>query len=364
MSLIGFLQGNPGGLSSSNNTGQLISQQTALSSTNPNILRTYLAHAKTNNAATNAATAQALAGNKSGVSYQEIAGALGITDGGNQSPAPGGDLTGTGTATPTGGTSTADAQAAAQELAAIQSQLDRLPNQTDIGKQNILDAYQAAYNTLTNQQGQAARDFGTNKDQTVQDNVAAKTAIDTGVNQTLTGAQRLLGSRGAGNSSAATVAAPYAAGQAGAAQRGEVQNTFGRNMGALDTANNDANEQFTEAFGSLGAQRDNNLATLQQKADEARANLLLLKGGADPTTAADVNNLGSQIDSLGATTTYTPPVINYAAPNLATYTPTPAAAPTIGTGPVAPSAAQAISPYFTLLTNPKDKDKTLLPAAA
>lgn len=346
--------------------------------TDPNYIRNYLGTQANAPLAQRQQLASQLASNKAGISSQEISAALGLgsTQGGGTAPGGTGDP-----GIPTGGTAGGTADPAPgntaywqQQLSLIDDQLNRLPGEQQVGANNAQSAYDSAFNTLTNQQGQATRDYNTTKDQNTQDNVAAKTAIDTGVHNQISSLMRLLGARGAGSSSASTIAAPVAAGLQGAQQRGAENQTYGRNDTALNTAFGDTTTQFQNAFGGLLNDKQNQDRSLQANADKTKQQLLQtraqalanLNAPADPAIASQISSLGSQIDSLGAAPTFTPAAVNYAAPTLNSLAPAANNAPSLGTGNtgVDPSVAQQISPYYTLLTgNTKDK-KTLAPAGA
>jgi hypothetical protein len=245
----------------------------------------------------------------------------------------------------------------------VDNQIGRLPNQAAIGHGNILGAYNTAFNTLTNQQGQESRDYNTSHDATVQDNITAKAGIDDNVRSMLTGAQRLLGSHGGGNSSLAQLFAPYAAGRTGNIQRGQVQTAYGRNINALDTSHGDATTQFANAFGQLLADRTNKDKALDASIDTTKAGLLGQKNliaartgqAIDPSVAQQIKDLGGQVDQLGAQTSFTPAPVNVTKPTLSSYDYTKFAAPTLGGGgQVDPNQANNLGPFWTLLN---DKQK-------
>lgn len=258
------------------------------------------------------------------------------------------------------------------QLRNADQQIGRLPGQEAILRANAQAAYQSAYDRLVGDKNKTKRDFDTKKQVSIDDNVAAKGDIDTSVRQRNTGLQRLLGSKGAGNSSAATILAPYAAAQEGNIQRGQVQKAYGRNMQGLDTAWGDYEDDWNESSGDLATQRDNTVtqgvAGLRQtEADilEAKSNAAVQKqmaGGANYTSARNqrtpysqrIQELIGQIDAAGATKTFTPKTAAYKAPELASYTYDKYAAPQAGSG-VNPGAAQNAGAYWTLLG--KDKER-------
>lgn len=259
----------------------------------------------------------------------------------------------------TSGASTANPTAAliANQSDLIDNQVARLPTQASIGHQNILDAYNSAFNTLTNQQNNAQRDYNTGRSQTIQDRTNANNAIDTSTRDALSGIGRLLGISGAGNSSAAQVLAPYAAARQGAAQRGQVATTFDRNLGGLDTGWNDALTQFGNAFGQLTTDRTNKDRSLDSSIDQTKSNLLAKKQylTGDPSLTGQIDDLGHQIDQLGATTTFTPQIVNPKPVDLSNYDYTRFNAPSLGSN-VNPALADNVGAFWTLLQG-KDKQK-------
>jgi hypothetical protein len=257
----------------------------------------------------------------------------------------------------------------------VQTQLDRLPAQDTIGTKNINDAYNSSYNTLLGQNNIATRNYNTSKDQTLQDNVATHGDIQAGVGQTANSLQRLLGAHGAGNSSAARVAAPYAAARTGAIQNNQVQKAFGRNQQALDTNFGDYTQGFNTGVKDLAHQRDTQTQGLESSIAQNKASLLSQlasiaqqRAQAKPgATQADViaaaapyqsqiNQLGTQIDQLGQQ--YAQPVLQtntpaYQAPTLESYDYTKAAAPILNDNGVSSN----INPFLNVLLNPQDKNK-------
>ena len=293
----------------------------------------------------------------------------------------GGNVLGDNTAYQPGGGSGATAQDIADEQAYWQDQIDnanqqlgRLPNQQQIGERNIQNSYQSAYDRLLGDKATTQRDYTTKRDQTVQDNITAKNNIDTGVRNQNTALQRLLGSRGAGSSSAARVLAPYAAALQGNQQRAQVQTSYGRNLQGLDTAWGDYQGDWTNSVGDLGVQRDTNLSTLRSGIDETKAKLLQAQsdaalqkaqaGGASYQSARAarapytqrINSILAQIDSLGKAPTFTPKTVAYQAPDLASYDYSATGAPTVNSG-VDPTQASNVGAYWTLLNQDKKKNQ-------
>lgn len=268
------------------------------------------------------------------------------------------------------------------QIGTIDAQLGRLPGQQQTAENNVVNSYNSAYGRLTDQKGQANRNYTTTKDQTAQDNEVAKTNIDTGVRNTLTGAQRLLGGRGSGSSSAFSVAAPYAAGEQGNQQRRGVQTSFERNNSALDTNWTDYMHNWDTSVGDLGAQRDAKLNAARSQSAQTEAGLQEQKqnaavarsqaGGASYRTAsaqrapyqARIQQLLSSIDQLGAVPQFNPQAVNYNAPTLDAYNVAPSAAASLGSN-VNPQQGANLGAFWTLLggdPRKKDPNQVLQPA--
>lgn len=285
--------------------------------------------------------------------------------------------------TSTGGTSGADAAAEAQakadeqaywadQIGNVDSQLGRLGKQEQVGRKNIGSSYGSAFNRLLGDKNITERDYTTKKTQTTQDNITAKTGIDSSVRNKNTSLQRMLGARGAGNSSAAQILAPYAAAIEGSKQRTSVNTAFGRNIQGLDTAWGDYERDWNTSSEDLKAQRDSQLNQLLGGISSTKAGLLEQKANAEVqrrqaagesyTQAraarspylSRINELMSKIDSLGINPTFTPKTAAYRAPDLASYTYERSGAPTAGGG-VNPNMQQNAGAYWTLLGNPEEE---------
>lgn len=265
----------------------------------------------------------------------------------------------------------------ADQIANADQQLARLPGQLSTGEQNIEGSYNSAYNRLVGDKETTNRDYTTKRGQTVEDNITAKNNINSSVRNQNTALQRLLGSKGAGTSSAATILAPYAAAKVGNQQRGQVQTAYGRNIQGLDTAWGDYEKDWGESAEDLNTQRTNQknqlrsgIATTEAGIQEQKANAAVQRaqaGGATYTAArnarapymARIQQLINQIDSLGTNATFTPKTAAYKAPELASYTYDRFAAPQAGSG-VDPGLAQGAGAYWTLLNGAKKKEQSVI----
>lgn len=264
-----------------------------------------------------------------------------------------------------------DQQAAAQAAAnaayvADQNRLidfnaSRADAQFGVANDNAINQYNNAFQTLTGNKGIAERNYNTARTQSQQDNIQAKSNINENVRNQYTGIQRLLGSRGAGNSSAAQILAPYAAGRTGNIQRSQVQQAYGRNMGALDTNWGDTQNQYTDSFNDLGRQKETNLRNNLSKYNEVKAGILNQRGAIDPNNRAayenQANSLFQQVDQLGRDVAYTPKTVNTKAVDLAQYNYDKYNAPTAGTN-VNSAIVQGVGPYWSLLN--KDEENKVV----
>lgn len=233
-----------------------------------------------------------------------------------------------------------------QSINNTQSAIDRLPGQQNSGNQAIDTSYTNALNQLLLGENQARGTYQDNKHQTGVDYVGAKNTIGANAGSSLSGLLRLLGSRGAGGSSAATLAgagtARGAVGTVATQQRNDVTNTFGANNRALDNNWGNYEVGVNNQRSSAGNQRDQSKQSLDQSINTNRATLLQqlasLSGqkaaaaGGDPN-AASQPYLDQANQILDQTANYSTPPISYqtqayTAPDLSQYTTNPNAAPT------------------------------------
>lgn len=261
-----------------------------------------------------------------------------------------------------------------QGISQANSAIGRLDNQMNIGNENINNAFNSSLNTLLSGKARTERDYTTNKDQSTKDNITARSNVDFRTGQRANALQRLLGSRGAGSSTAARVAAPYAAALEGTQARQQVNDSFGRNMQALDTSWGDYQADWNNSREDLDKQIFTQRNALQAGVAEKRQNLLsqLAQLSAQRTQAAggsagatrdaaqgylnQVNDLGGQIDNLGRQ--FANPVSlktpNYVAPELAKYNFD--AASQIQTGNNS-ALTDTVNPYLSVLLNQRKKEQ-------
>lgn len=260
-------------------------------------------------------------------------------------------------------TSTVDPALLAQYDQAIsntQSAIDRLPTQLTSGNQAIDSSFTNAINQLLAAKNQAQGVYKTNKQQTAQDFVVGKNTIRSNAGNSLGSLRRILGSRGAGGSSAYRFAAPDAVTRNATIQQNDLGQTFGRNNQALDTNWGNYLTDYNNEVSSATNQRDTQKRTLQSQIDTNRASLLqslatlvgqkTAEAGGN-TTAAAQPYLDQANKLLDATSKYTTAPINYQtkaynAPDLAKYIVNPNAAPTYQGQTV---NTDYVSPYLAAL---------------
>lgn len=229
-----------------------------------------------------------------------------------------------------------------QSIGNVNSALGRLGAQFNSGASGIDSSYQNALNQLLLGKNQSNATYTTNKQQTSKDYIGAKNSIGANAGSSLNSLLRLLGSRGAGGGSAATVSAPGAVARQATQQRGDVGNTFGSNNQALDTNWNNYLTGYDNQVSSANNQRDQQKSELQRSIDNNRASLLqtLAQLSGQRAQAAGGNATGAaqpyldQANSvLDRTANYSTAPISYQtqaynAPELSKYTTNPNATPT------------------------------------
>lgn len=215
-----------------------------------------------------------------------------------------------------------------QAIGNVNSALDRLGNQYNSGASGIDASYQNALNQLLGAKNQGQQTFDQNKQTNSTNYVGAKNTIGSQAGQTLSGLQRLLGSRGAGGGSAATIAAPQAVTRGATLQRQDAGNTFAQNQQGLDQNWGNYLQGYNNQVSSAANQRDQQKQTLQQQIDTNRASLLdsLAQLQSSPTAAQPYIDQANAL--YDKTANYTTAPINYQTqaytpPSLSSYTTNP-----------------------------------------
>ena len=256
-----------------------------------------------------------------------------------------------------GGSGSTYNPAYSQTLAQLNQAEQRAGNQYNIAKQNVNNGYQSALDQLLAGKVQQDKVFATTRDAQNSDYQSGRQDINQSVGNAYTGLQRLLGNRGAGNSSAASILAPYAAGQQGNVQTNDLQNAYSKNVANLENSINSYNTNFDNSKRDLETQRQTNLNSAQSAYDNARAQILSQRAALNPGNASayqsQINDLLNSVDRLALKPTFTPKTPEYVAPDLQALQAGQIAPATIGG--VAPGAVQNTGAFANLLNPDKRK---------
>lgn len=270
----------------------------------------------------------------------------------------------------TGGGSSAPAYNPAEDVALIdnlisryQDSINRIGNQRTIGEGNIESSYQAGLTNLQNQRTQAQQGYDTQKAETGQDFANTRSRIGQEAGNQTNAMRRLLGSIGAGRSTAARELVPYAAGLQASTRFGDVQQDFARNQSKLDTSWNTTKRELDDEEAYLGTEKTNKLnqlysglnqteAELQGQIAEQRMRRSQVLGGNAAQAIKDaqpyqskISELLNQIDNYGRLSVAAPKAIQYSRPDLAQYDYSKFDAPTLAGDP----RASYVSPFARLL---------------
>lgn len=269
-----------------------------------------------------------------------------------------------------------------QAIADTNQTIGQLPTQLQGTEDQIQNAYNTAYQQLLGQGNQAASTYQTNTTGNQQNYVTNKNSINTSAGQSLNGIERLLGSRGAGGSSAATIVAPQDVAQEASANLAGAASTYGSNQSGLDTSYGNYKIQNANDIASIGTQQQNQDTAAEATIANTRGGLLqqlatlsaqqAAAEGNNPTTAAApylaaaqtalsaANQLGLNVAPLNYNTTA------YAAPSAASYTPNPFAAPVATNAPQGitnNTVSPSLSPLLKGATSLSGVPNTAAPAA-
>jgi len=244
-----------------------------------------------------------------------------------------------------------------QSLAQLNQAEQRAGNQYGVAQQNVNNGYQSALDQLLGAKANQDKVFDTTRLGQNQDYQSGRQDINQSVGNAYTGLQRLLGSRGAGNSSAASVLAPYAAGQQGNIQSTNLQNTYGKNVANLENSVNSYNTGFDNSKKDLETQKQSNLNAAESAYNNARAQILQSRAALNPGNAntyqQQINQLLGQVDQLALRPTFTPKTPEYVAPDLQALQAGQIAPASIGG--VSPGAIQQTGAFANLLGEDKKK---------
>lgn len=259
-----------------------------------------------------------------------------------------------------------------QAIGNLESSQGALDAQERIGLDNVAKSYQNILDRLLSARNTAEGEYTGAKTQNTIQNQKNRSQIDFETGQRANALQRLLGSKGSGASTAARVAAPYAAALEGTQQLNQVGDTYAQNQNALDQNWNTYITNYDQSQKDLEAQRLNQenavksdvigkRQTLLNSLAELRAKKASAAGGnpvaASQGTFDQANALNGQIANLGQQYYGRVNVASpeYKAPDLAKYSYDPRGAVGVSSG----IQSQAVSPYLSLLLNGKKKEQAL-----
>lgn len=258
-----------------------------------------------------------------------------------------------------------------QAIQQAQAGIGTLDQQRQVGVDNVTGDYTNNLNRLLNAKNTTQQKYEGNVANTRVDNTKARSNVDFETGQRANALQRLLGSKGAGFSSASRVAAPYAAALEGTQQLNQVGDAFKENMGNLDESWNTYQTEWTGKKGELDEQKENQLLNVERDVNSKRQSLLLkiselaaqrqqaLNASPGATVAAaqpylnQVNQLAAEATNLGANYFGKVNVADptYQAPDLSKYDYNQRSQ--IGTAQNAQQ--QTVSPYLSVLLGNKDR---------
>lgn len=256
-----------------------------------------------------------------------------------------------------------------QQINFLKGTQGNLDSKFNSGNQEIDASFQNAINQLLAGRNQTEQTVNTTKKTLADQYVTAKNTIGAQAGQTLSGLQRLLGSRGAGGSSTAKIVLPGAVARNATIQRGEAQGTNAKNLQGVDQQWGQYLLNYDREVNSATAQKNNQKSALQRQIDDSRATLLqqIAQLAGQRSAAAGGNGVGDSQGYLNAAqaalaraSSFSTSPINY---NVAAYQ-----APTLdkfvadnGGAPTVEGQAQGndyTSPYLAALLGPK-KQQTL-----
>lgn len=244
--------------------------------------------------------------------------------------------------------------------------LNRLGSQLESGNSGIDASWQNALNQLLLSRNQGEKSYNLNKQQTASDYVSAKNTIGANAGNSLNSLLRLLGSRGAGGSSAYNIAAPNAVSRQATIQRSEASGTNAKNNQALDINWNNFLTGYNNQVSSANSQREQQRQALQAQIENSRGSILqtiaqlagmkasAMGGNAAGAAQPYIDQANSALDR--AVSFRVNPISYqtqaYEAPSLGAYNTNPGAAPTYqGQGP----SNDYFSPYLQALLGKKQQ---------
>lgn len=223
----------------------------------------------------------------------------------------------------------------------LQGQNGRLDSQLNTGLDNLSNSYNNSLNRMNDQKAKAQGNYNDQTQTNTTQYARNRSAIQGQTASRTSALQRLLGINGAGNSSAAYEAVPYAAGLQGTQQLSDAQTGYATNSRNLDKSWQDTLDTYNNGLQDLGNDKTGKENALRSSINQTRASLLSqiqglgqqrdMAGGADYITARNneagyqgqINSLLDSIAGLG--NQYSQPIalktanVGYNAPDLQTY---------------------------------------------
>ena len=250
----------------------------------------------------------------------------------------------------------------------LQGALGNLEGQRTSGYSEVNAKLQDALTTLLNARTQAENTYNTNKKTTQDDFIVAKNTVGSQAGNLLNGLQRLLGSRGAGGSSASRILAPGLVARDASMKRSEVGNTFAKNNQGLDTSWGNYGIQYEGQRKSASSQAEQQRAAVDRAVSERQQDILsqlaLLRGQSAAARGGNAVNAAApylaQARAAGSrAANYTVSPVNvatpaYQAPDLAKYL----VNPTTPTYQGQTQTNDYTSPYLAALLGPQKKQQT------
>lgn len=218
-----------------------------------------------------------------------------------------------------------------------QSGLGRLDTQLQNGYGNIDREYQSEYEMLTGSRARNLDRYQQQETDQLNQYGQVQNRNNTASRNWLEGAQRTIGTQGAGQGSAARYALPFEAQTQAAAANSAAQQTNEMNMGAIASSRREDEDRFADAIADLAGQRDQGRNDLTSRIEAERANLLgtigqlegqraIANGGgweraiaaAAPYTSR-INDILANIDRLSVTATPKARQVTLGRPDLSQY---------------------------------------------
>lgn len=223
-----------------------------------------------------------------------------------------------GSSAPSGGSSSAGYSAPARDLAAegfyqagidqTQSLINTLGPREQAAVQALIDSFVQQQQRAQVAYGDNESDYNKSTDRLIRENAQKKETIDRSVRTNTNALQRLLGSRGAGSSSASQLVVPYAVASEGTAQRADASQQYSDNKDTLDTNWDRYKREWQQSQADAEADKTNKQRDIQaqfaqtgidarQKMQELQANLAAARGG-DATAINKAKSLSGEINAL------------------------------------------------------------------